>query len=77
MMLENLKPPETLRPCRIGRILESLEDKDRAILQNALDDVETWGANTLAKQLGKVANIKTADGTITKHRQKGCICYRA
>lgn len=75
-MLDGLKPPRTKAIyCKIDQIGESLDDKDRAIFFQAIDDHDAWGARTLSTELRK-RGVSVADTTITRHRQRGCACYR-
>lgn len=75
-MLEDLVPPKNKAIyCKINQILSELDDKDKAILNGALANVEAWSANSLSAELRK-RGISVADTTITKHRTKTCACYR-
>lgn len=75
-MLEDLVPPKNKAIyCKINQILSELDDKDKAILNGALANVEAWSANSLSAELRK-RGISVADTTITKHRTKTCACFR-
>lgn len=75
MLLEGLKPVSQDKPCRIGKLLTSLEAADQVILKAALEDIDQWPANTLSKALAE-RGLTVADGTISKHRRNLCACQR-
>lgn len=75
-MLENLQPPKRNFGCKVGKILDDLNDTDRKVLENALNtDKSIWPAKTLSNELAK-RGVHLVDTTITKHRTKQCWCYR-
>lgn len=75
-MLEGLEPPKNKAVyCKIALTMEQLEDADKLILTNALEDVEKWGAKTLSNAL-RTKGLSLADTTISKHRNKTCACFR-
>jgi hypothetical protein len=74
-MLEGLKPASHDKKCLVGRTLESLEKPDAIILQDALDDEDRWSSHALETALGG-RGIKLGNGTIRKHRDKVCLCFR-
>ena len=75
-MLEGLEPPKNKAVyCKIDLISQELEENDRKILFEAIDDPENWGARTLSSAL-RQRGVSVADTTITKHRQRACACYR-
>jgi hypothetical protein len=75
-MLEGLTPPKNRSVyCKVADVYATLDESDRKILQAAVDDVDTWGARTLSTAL-RNRGLSMADTTITKHRNKGCACYR-
>jgi len=74
-MLEDLTPPVRSTRCKMGRILDSLDEKDQAILQKALDDVHVWAAKPLARALTD-RGLSITEGPIGLHRSKGCGCFR-
>lgn len=75
-MLEGLEPPKNKAVyCKIALTLEQLDEADKTILTNALEDVEKWGAKTLSNAL-RTKGLSLADTTISKHRNKTCACFR-
>lgn len=73
-MLENLKPPVRKYSCKVAQEAEKLEQPDREIFLDAVDDVQ-WKYKTLQGELAKFG-IHVVDTTIAKHRNKTCACYR-
>ncbi len=74
-MLEDLTPPVRQTPCKARAILNTLNDKDRAILESALDDAVLWQANTLANSL-KARGVDLGQESIRRHRTKACSCLK-
>jgi hypothetical protein len=75
-MLEDLVPPRNgSEYCKVAITLSDLSADDKAILEAALADTESWAANTLSNQL-RLRGISLADVTLTKHRRKTCACHR-
>lgn len=73
-MLEDLKPYERVRTCRIRTILdEELNEKDRAIFEKAIGDLEGYPHNYLARMMTE-KGILLSDKSVTNHRQKRCSC---
>lgn len=73
-MLENLTPPVRTHNCKVRTVAESLEEKDRIILLQAVDD-EAWNFKTLSNELSK-RGIVITDSGIAKHRRRQCACFR-
>jgi hypothetical protein len=73
-MLEDLNIPTRSYPCKVTRIAEELEEKDREILLAAVDNPD-WGFKTLEKALFK-KGIVLIDTTIAAHRRRSCGCFR-
>jgi len=74
-MLEGLTPPKSKAVyCKIDQMLAELDDNDKQIFNDALDN-EDWSANGLSMAL-RQRGLSVADTTITKHRQKACACFR-
>lgn len=74
-MLENLKPPTHLKPCKVRTLLESLEKADRDILEAALNDYQKWQVRTLTNSLRELG-IMISDRPIANHRSKECSCWK-
>jgi hypothetical protein len=73
-MLENLEPTQKLLPCKIRTIAESLEAKDRAILESALIDTR-WTPYALATALSD-RGLLVSDRSIRKHQLQQCSCTK-
>jgi hypothetical protein len=73
-MLENLEPSSNLRSCKVRTIIESLEPKDRAILEKALTD-NKWTPHSLSAALAQ-RGITLADKLIRKHQVQRCSCQQ-
>lgn len=75
-MLEGLTPP---RPksvfCKVDEWLKKLDESDKKILLEALEDLQTWPHSTLARAL-RSKGLDISDTTIGKHRHKDCACYK-
>lgn len=72
-MLEDLTPPVKISACKVRTVLNELNDKDQAILEKAIGDVQSWPAKTLSRELN-ARGILLLDQTLTKHRQGLCSC---
>lgn len=71
-MLENLKKPKKLWPCKIRETIENLPAADQKIMTDAIADPE-WQTLTLAKAL--TANgVPTTEPTLKRHRDNLCSC---
>jgi hypothetical protein len=73
-MLENLGQPESKNICTMAKKMRELDDKDLAILEDALANPE-WGNTYLARRLNHLG-FKVARDTLTRHRGKDCSCVR-
>jgi hypothetical protein len=73
-MLENLTPPVRAYTCKVAKVADGLEEKDRAILIAAVDNPE-WNFKTLSNELSK-RGIVIVDNTIARHRRRQCGCFR-
>jgi hypothetical protein len=74
-MLEDLQPAVKVWPCLVRKVLSELDDSDRKLLQQFLDDAEKWPANPLSRALA-TKNISLSDKIISRHRLKGCSCSK-
>ena len=74
-MLEGLSPKTKARPCATQALINSLDEKDKKILIDAINDSQIWSSSALSKAL-KERGIVIADHSITKHRNKICVCSR-
>lgn len=74
-MLENLKPTQRTRPCKVRTVMEELEPMDAEILEAAVMDSAKWPIKTLSVELQK-HGIVLSENPISKHRAKGCSCWK-
>ncbi len=76
-MLEGLTPAKRrARPCAVIALIDRLDEADGAILSEAVENVQRWTANALSAAL-RERGITIADMTITRHRNKLCVCYKS
>lgn len=73
-MLEDLRPVGRTYTCKVAKVAEGLEEKDRTILLAAVDS-EEWSFKTLSNELAK-RGISLIDNTIARHRRRQCGCFR-
>jgi hypothetical protein len=73
-MLEGMEPQVKKQPCKVRTVLESLDAKDKDILNEALAN-EQWSSNALARELSK-RGIPISEKPIMAHKGKGCSCAR-
>lgn len=71
-MLEGLQPPKKIGSCKVRKLLESLEGKDREILSKALENPE-WPHITLARELNK-RGLTISEHPMRRHRIGECSC---
>jgi hypothetical protein len=74
-ILDGLEPVKMSRSCKTRTVLESLDEKDRKILQAALDDRQKWSNYGLAKALSERGILIKGD-TLGIHRRGDCSCLR-
>ena len=74
-MLENLKPRDQRRPCKVRTIADELSEADAEILLAAVMDNKNWKIKTLAVELSKIG-IDISEKPITSHRTKVCSCWK-
>ena len=78
-MLEGLKAQKVsrnTRPCKIMQIAEGLDEADRLIYVEAIEDTENWTAFALEQAL-KSRGIWVSNDTIQNHRRGVCPCGAA
>jgi hypothetical protein len=73
-MLEGMEPIVRHYPCKIRTILESLSDKDKEILLEALDN-PNWTNAALTTALNN-RGLKISRYSIDTHTGKRCSCWR-
>jgi len=71
-MLEDLVPKPS-SSCKVRNMADELEEKDRKIFIEAINNTEAWLSKTLAKELTK-RGLKIVGETIAKHRRGECSC---
>jgi hypothetical protein len=74
-LLENLEPPTTNKPCKVGVILNGLELEDRKILEVALTEFTKWSNRALSNALND-RGINVTTETLRTHRLNVCPCRR-
>ena len=72
-LLDDLTPHVKKYSCKIATILSELEPADRAILEAALQDTNTWTSRALANAV-RQRGITLVDTSVTKHRNGLCSC---
>ena len=72
-MLEGLQPPQRVYNCRVRSVLETLDAKDKKILETALDSLDLWPVRTLSIEL-KRRGLVLSDSAIANHRRGSCSC---
>ena len=74
-LLDDLSaPPAKIWTCRVRTIYNELDEKDKTIFEDAVNDL-SWKAETLSKALTQ-RGIRIAGSGITRHRQKECSCSK-
>lgn len=71
-MLETMRS-QVLRFCKVVKIWETLDDSDKEIYAEAINDWKTWPASTLARELRK-RGLVISDNVILRHRDEMCAC---
>ena len=59
--------------CKVGRTYLALEESDRKIFRDAVDDVDGWSAIGLEREL-RANGVRISNDTILQHRQGNCAC---
>lgn len=76
-MLEGMTPPpRTGTTCKVETISRTLEDKDKKILIEAVNDQARWSVKNLIKALNE-RGLQISDTPIYNHRAKTCACFRS
>ncbi len=73
-MLEDLKIPVKLTPCRVRTVKDELSEKDAVIFEEAVMNPD-WFCKTLSNELLK-REVKISDTAIKHHREKRCSCWK-
>ena len=73
-LLGDLTPPKRRWPCAVRTLLETLEPADAAILEKAVMNPE-WKFLTLETELA-LKGVVLSQGSIKRHRLKGCSCWK-
>jgi hypothetical protein len=72
-MLENLEPKKPA-PCKMGLMINALNDVDRDVINIALNDYARWTSHALASAINE-RGLKVTRETLHTHRVKACRCY--
>lgn len=72
-MLEGLQPIKRHYPCPVKELIDTLDETDKTILQEALDNEKRWTAYALHAAL-KPRGAVIHDKAIRKHRTGDCSC---
>ena len=72
-MLDGLEPPKRVFNCRVRSVSETLDAKDKKILESAVASVDVWPAKTLSNAL-KQRGLLVSDSAIAQHRKGSCSC---
>jgi hypothetical protein len=75
-MLEDMVPPSKSARCKMGRIYDSVDEKDQQVLDKALESLNAWSSKGLARELTK-RGLAITEGPLSLHRTKSCGCYRS
>ena len=73
-MLEDLKPPKRIYPCKVRTIKDELELNDRIRFEAAIRDSNwtPWALHLALKEKG----IQVTDKGIKRHRDGNCSCSK-
>jgi hypothetical protein len=71
-MLENLRPPQKVLPCRVRTITDGLDPQDAKILESAIKD-PNWTPYSLSYALSQ-RGLSVSDRSIKKHQIEQCSC---
>jgi transposase len=75
-MLEGLTPPpKFIGTCKVKTLASELDEKDREIFLNAVNDDTSWPVKTLRKALAE-RGLQISDSPLYSHRAKSCACFR-
>lgn len=59
--------------CKVGRTYQALDESDRKIFRDAIEDVDSWSAIALEREL-RVNGVRVSNDTILQHRRGNCVC---
>jgi hypothetical protein len=74
-ILDGMEPVLLVRPCKVRRILESLDKDDRKLLEAAMADRTKWTSYGLSRALAERGIDIKAD-TLAVHRRGECSCSK-
>ena len=75
-MLEDMVPPSKSARCKMGRIYDSVDEKDQQVLDKAFESLNAWSSKGLARELTN-RGLAITEGPLALHRTKSCGCYRS
>ncbi len=70
-MLETLTPNG--RGCKVVKIWETLDDSDKKIYAEAINNWTAWPSFALERELRK-RGVTISNDAISRHRQEMCFC---
>jgi hypothetical protein len=73
-LAERLAEPKQSKRCRVGEVLDTLDDTDREALQHALVDSGFATAHILRALLAE--GFPLGKTTVQAHRNQDCACSR-
>lgn len=73
-MLEGITPTSRLYPCKVRTILSELNETDKQILVDALNN-PAWTNSALTTALNE-RGLKISRYSIDSHTSKACSCWR-
>ena len=73
ILKDMVAPPKRVPMCKIMTIHDSLEPADQKVFIAAVDNLDDWPSETLAREL-KRRGIEIGRETIRYHRRGDCVC---
>jgi hypothetical protein len=67
---------KTRPPCKLGLIIDNIEDPYKAALTELVNDVDSVSSTRLSMHLKK-AGLEVSENTILRHRRMTCACTRS
>jgi hypothetical protein len=59
--------------CKVGRTYAALDETDRKIFREAVENVEAWSSLALEREL-RSNGVRLSNDTILEHRKGNCTC---
>jgi hypothetical protein len=73
-MLENLKPPVKILPCKVRTILDGLNDSDQEILMEALLNRDGWKDHVLSERTDQTRSAGVSELSAQTPSAYECSC---